>query len=57
MQYNLDLEDEPILERIHDRLLAVYGRPGPWLQFDPVSQLVLALIGTRTERGRRSCRE
>lgn len=48
MQYNLALEAEPMLERIHRHLLALYGRPGPWLQFDPVSQLVLALIGTRT---------
>ena len=48
MQYNLALDAEPRLERIHGRLLAVYGRPGPWFQFDPVSQLVLALIGTRT---------
>jgi endonuclease-3 len=48
VQYSLDLEADPPLARLHRRLLAAYGRPGPWVQFDPVSQLVLALIGTRT---------
>lgn len=48
MQYNLTLEAEPPLERLHRLLLATYGRPGPWVLFDPVSQLVMALIGTRT---------
>ena len=48
MQYNLDLEAEPLVARIHGVLLATHGRPGPWFQFDPVSQLVMALIGTRT---------
>jgi endonuclease-3 len=48
VQYNLSLEAEPPLERIHRLLLASYGRPGPWVLFDPVSQLVMALIGTRT---------
>jgi endonuclease-3 len=48
VQYNLSFEAEPLLARIHRMLLAAHGRPGPWLQFDPVSQLVMALIGTRT---------
>jgi endonuclease-3 len=48
VQYNLDLEAEPLVARIHRVLLAAHGQPGPWIQFDPVSQLVMALIGTRT---------
>ena len=43
------------LERLGDRLVAVdrllrtrFGQPGPWHRLDPVSQLVLGLVGGRT---------
>lgn len=36
------------LNVIHGRLLRHFGRPGPFLRLDPVSQLVMGLIGGRT---------
>lgn len=33
---------------IHSRLLAHFGRQGPWHHLDPVSQLVLGILGGRT---------
>ena len=33
---------------LHGRLIARYGVPGPWHHLDPVSQLVMGLIGGRT---------
>lgn len=34
--------------RIHRRLLRRFGRPGPWRHLDPVSQLIMGIIGGRT---------
>lgn len=36
---------------LHGRLIERYGAPGPWLHLDPVSQLVMGLIGGRTRSG------
>lgn len=33
---------------IHSRLLAHFGQQGPWHHLDPVSQLVLGIVGGRT---------
>ena len=49
MQLLLPIDREPLsLEAVHIRLLARYGRPGPWRLLDPVSQFVMAMIGGRT---------
>ena len=49
MQLQLALDDRPVLlAEIHRRLLLRFGRPGPCFRLDPVSQLVLALLGGRT---------
>ena len=49
MQLLLDLDDRAsTLAEIHRRLQRRFGRPGPFLRLDPVSQLVLSLIGGRT---------
>lgn len=49
MQYSLAIDNRSaVLVRIHDRLRAHFGRPGPFRQLDPVSQLVLGMIGGRT---------
>ncbi len=37
-----------IVREIHERLVCRFGPPGPWFHPDPVSQLVLGLIGGRT---------
>jgi endonuclease-3 len=37
-----------VLVEIHQRLRRRFGRPGPFLQLDPVSQLVLGMVGGRT---------
>lgn len=49
MQLQLALDDRPaLLAEIHRRLLLCFGRQGPYLRLDPVSQLVLGLLGGRT---------
>lgn len=49
MQLLLDLDDRTRrLAKIHRRLHRRFGTPGPVLRLDPVSQLVLGLIGGRT---------
>lgn len=41
-------EQTLFIEQVHGRLLKHFGSPGPWFHPDPVSQLVLGLIGGRT---------
>ena len=36
------------VREVHFRLLGRFGSPGPWVYPDPVSQLVLGLVGGRT---------
>lgn len=49
MQLQLALDDRPaLLAEIHRRLLRRFGPQGPYLRLDPVSQLVLGLLGGRT---------
>lgn len=49
MQLWLDLNDRTrTLPEIHWRLQRRFGPPGPFLRLDPVSQLVMGLIGGRT---------
>ena len=49
MQLLLHLNGETSLfARIHDRLIRRFGRPQPCRQLDPVSQLVMGIIGGRT---------
>lgn len=49
MQLLLRLDDGPItLQTVHTRLLARFGKPGPWLHLDPVSQFAMGMIGGRT---------
>ncbi|NIA69790.1 endonuclease III [Pelagibius litoralis] len=49
MQLALDIDGRHrVLEEIHRRLRLRFGRPGPWRLLDPMSQLVLGLVGGRT---------
>lgn len=48
MQFSLALEDEPVLPKIRDRLLSVFGRQRDDGHLDPVSQFVNAMISTQT---------
>ena len=49
MQLLLPLDREAaLIAEIHGRLLARFGRPGPFRHLDPVSQLVMGIIGGRT---------
>ena len=49
MQLLLTLDDRSqTLAEIHRRLQRRFGPQGPFLPFDPVSQLVMGLIGGRT---------
>lgn len=49
MQLLLPMDGDPLtLEAVHTRLLARFGRPGPWQALDPVSQFVMGMIGGRT---------
>ena len=48
MQYRLDIGSDTLLPEVHRRLLKAYGPLPPCLRLDPVSQLILALIGCRT---------
>lgn len=49
MQLSLDIDDLGCkLDRIHRRLHRRFGRQGPFLLLDPVSQLVMAMIGGKT---------
>ncbi len=49
MQLQLALDDRPaLLAEVHRRLLRRFGPQGPYLRLDPVSQLVLGLLGGRT---------
>jgi endonuclease-3 len=41
-------ERSRVLAKIHGRLRQRFGPQGPWLLLDPVSQLVLGILGTRT---------
>ena len=54
MQLLLPIDDQPLtLEAVHARLLARFGRPGPWRHLQPVDQLVIGMVGGRT-RGEES---
>ncbi len=49
MQLVLDLDGRArVLAQIHKRLQRHFGSQGPFLQLDPVSQLVMGLIGGKT---------
>jgi endonuclease-3 len=48
MQLQLPLDSDPILPRIRERLLAVHGPQHGAERHDPTSQLVKAIIGTRS---------
>ena len=49
MQLLLPLNDEPLaLATVHARLLARFGRPGPWRHLKPIDQLVIGMVGGRT---------
>ena len=48
MQALLDFEPSPILPRIRDRLLQAFGRQAAERRLDPTSQLVKAVLSTRT---------
>jgi len=48
MQFELPLEGASRLTEIHRRLMAAYGPPLPTFRLDPVSQLVLSMLGART---------
>ena len=49
MQLLMPLNGEvALIAEIHGRLLARFGRPGPFRPLDPVSQLVMGIIGGRT---------
>lgn len=50
MQLTFELRGETaLLTLIHARLLAQFGRPGPWRLLDPVSQLAMGIIGCKTD--------
>ena len=49
MQLLLPLNSEAaLIADAHRRLLARFGRPGPFRHLDPVSQLIMGIIGGRT---------
>jgi len=48
MQAMFDFEPSPILPQLRDKLLATFGRQAAERRLDPASQLVKALISTRT---------
>ncbi len=49
MQLLLPIDDTAlILSEVHRRLLARFGRPGPWRRLGPVEQLAMGMIGGRT---------
>jgi len=48
MQALFDFEPSPILPQIRDKLLSTFGRQAAERRLDPASQLVKALISTRT---------
>ena len=49
MQLVFGFDDRPrILAEIHRRLGRRFGPQGPWLLLDPVSQLVMGMLGIRT---------
>jgi endonuclease-3 len=48
MQFSLAVDPTPVLPRIRTRLLAQLGPQRDALRLDPVSQLVLAIISSRT---------
>jgi endonuclease-3 len=48
MQALFDFEPSPILAELRDRLLSTFGRQAAERRLDPASQLVKALISTRT---------
>ncbi len=49
MQYSLPTLPPTRIAEIHRHLLTHYGPPPAWLRPPPLSQLVLALLGTRTQ--------
>ena len=59
MQLSLSLDDDPLLPRVRDRLLARLGPGRGSRRRDPVSQLVRSMLGskTRDEVSRRVFRE
>lgn len=49
MQLLFAFDDRPeMLARIHQKLQGRFGPQGPFVQLDPVSQLVIGLVGVRT---------
>lgn len=48
MQLSFDLEVSPLLPRLRERLLRLFGRQRPQARLDPLSQLVKSIIGART---------
>ena len=51
MQYLLPLLDESVsLAEVHSRLLTAFRPPDHWFYLDPVSQMVMAILGGRTYR-------
>lgn len=48
MQLTFELENDPVLPRLRAGLLGVFGPQRPRAGGDPLSQLVLSLIGART---------
>ena len=48
MQYNFHLNEQPPMDEIRARLLACFGRQRDGVRLDPVSQLVLAMVSSRT---------
>jgi endonuclease III len=48
MQYNFRLNEQPQLDQIRARLLAVFGWQRDGARLDPVSQLILAMVSSRT---------
>lgn len=48
MQYALPFDPDNRLVRIHEGLLAAFGRPPKCHRLDPVSQLVLTMLSART---------
>src|SRR5579859_3344246 len=48
MQLNFELEASPLLPRLRDALLGLFEPQRPRSQVDPLSQLILSIIGART---------
>jgi endonuclease-3 len=48
MQLTFDLEAEPLLPRLRDRLLGFYGPQQPGKRMDPLSQMIKSVVSSRT---------